>query len=185
MLIDTPLRLIEMKSGFPTTGNSLFSDGTAFSLRFSVPYTGLTTGLVTRENPQRSMKMVATNTLGDVVDLTLTLHALIDSTYGGSSYTPADNDWWIEAQYVSGGVVKLAHTKGTGSAVASDTQSWSSTTYSPFGGSSRSYSKWKFPLNITDVDADTDIIMHLVCAKQPSLTNELCFYCPQFQVALT
>lgn len=185
-IIDTPTRLLEWRpAGFPTTGLSTLDDGTPFAVRFSVPHTGLATGLVTPMNPIKGIRQIATNTLGDSASLTLTEHFMLDSLYGGSSYTAIDSEWWIEGTYVSSvdGSLKIFTTKGTGSNLTSDSQSWSATTYSPFSGASRNYSKWKITATLTDVKDNTDVAIYLVCAKQPSVMNEWCFIDPQFQLA--
>ena len=185
-ILDTPRRLLEWRpASFPTTGLSTLDDGTAFSVRFSVPHTGLATGLVTPMNPVKGIRQIATNTLGDSASLTLTEHFMLDSLYGGSSYTAIDSEWWIEGTYVSSvdGSLKIFTTRGTGSNLTSDSQSWSATTYSPFSGASRNYSKWKITATLTDVKDNTDVAIYLVCAKQPSVMNEWCFIDPQFQLA--
>ena len=185
-IIDTPRRLLEWRqASFPTTGLSTLDDGTPFSVRFSVPHTGLATGLVTPMCPVKGIRQIATNTLGDSASLTLTEHFLLDASYGGSSYTPTDAEWWIEGTYVSSvdGSTKIFTTRGTGTNLTSDSQSWSSTTYSPFSGASRTYSKWKIEATLTDVKNNTDVAIYLVCAKQPSVMNEWCFIDPQFQLA--
>lgn len=185
-LIDTPRRLIEWRSAsFPTTGLSQLLDGTNFSFRFSVPHTGFASGLVNAGYPVRAIKQVNTNTLGDSASLTVTERILIDSSYGGSSYTPTDAEWWIEGTYVSStdSSVKRFTTKGTGSNLSSDTQTWSSLTYSPFSGGSRNYSRWKIAATLTNVKGNTEISLFLVCAKQPSTMNEWCFIDPMFGMA--
>lgn len=187
-IIDTPRRLIEWRggAGFPTTGLSTLPDGTAFSVRFSVPHTGLATGLVTPMCTQRGIKQVVTNTLGDSASLTVTQHLLIDSTYGGSSYTPTDAEWWIEGAYVSStdGSTKVFTTRGTGTNLTSDSQSWSTLTgFGPFGGSPRTYSRWKIQPALTNVKANTEISLYLVCAKQPSTMVEWCIVDPEFTLA--
>lgn len=185
-IIDTPRKLLEWRpASFPTTGLSTLDDGTAFSVRFSVPHTGLATGLVTPMNPIKGIRQIATNTLGDSASLTLTEHFLLDASYGGSSYTPTDAEWWVEGTYVSSvdGSTKIFTTRGTGTNLTSDSQSWSATTYSPFSGASRTYSKWKIAATLTNVKNNTDVAIYLVCAKQPSVMNEWCFIDPQFQLA--
>lgn len=185
-IIDTPRRLLEWRpASFPTTGLSTLDDGTAFSVRFNVPHTGLATGLVTSMCPVKGIRQIATNTLGDSASLTLTEHILIDASYGGSSYTPTDAEWWIEGTYVSSvdSSIKRFTTRGTGTNLTSDSQSWSATTYSPFSGASRTYSKWKIEATLTNVKNNTDVAIYLVCAKQPSVMNEWCFIDPQFQLA--
>jgi hypothetical protein len=185
-IIDTPRRLLEWRpASFPTTGLSTLDDGTAFSVRFSVPHTGLATGLVTSMCPVKGIRQIATNTLGDSASLVLTEHILIDASYGGSSYTPTDAEWWIEGTYVSSvdASTKIFTTRGTGTNLTSDSQSWSATTYSPFSGASRTYSKWKITATLTNVKNNTDVAIYLVCAKQPSVMNEWCFIDPQFQLA--
>lgn len=185
-ILDTPRRLLEWRqASFPTTGLSTLDDGTPFSVRFSVPHTGLATGLVTPMCPIKGVRQIATNTLGDSASLTLTEHFLLDASYGGSSYTPTDAEWWIEGTYVSSvdGSLKIFTTRGAGTNLTSDSQSWSSTTYSPFSGASRTYSKWKIEATLTDVKDNTDVAIYLVCAKQPSVMNEWCFIDPQFQLA--
>lgn len=187
-IFDTPRRLLEWRGGasFPTTGLSTLPDGTPFSIRFSVPHTGLASGLVTPWAPSRAIKQIATNTLGDRASLTATLHLLIDSTYGGTSYTPTDAEWWVEGTYVSSidGSTKVFNTRGSGTALSADTQSWSTTTaFGPFGGAPRTYSKWKIQPVLTDVKGGSDISLYLVCGKQPSSMTEWCFIDPEFTLA--
>lgn len=185
LLIDTPRRLIEWRNaGFPTTGISVLPSGTPYSLRFSVPHTGLATGLVNAASPQRGLKQIARNTLGDGT-YTLTEHLLIDSNYGGSSYTPTDAEWWIEGTYVSSvdSSLKRFSTRGTGTNLTSDTQAWSTLSYAPFSGGSRSYSRWKIAVTLTNVKNDTIVACWPVCAKQPSTMNEWAFICPHPQLS--
>ena len=187
-IIDTPRRLLEWRGGasFPTTGLSTLPDGTPFSVRFSVPHTGLATGLVTPMSPSRGIKQIATNTLGDSASLTATVHLLIDSTYGGSAYTPTDAEWWIEGTYVSSidGSTKVFTTRGSGTALSADTQSWSTTTaFGPFGGAPRTYSKWKIQPVLTNVKDNSDVSLYLVCGRQPSSMSEWCLIDPEFTLA--
>lgn len=187
MIIDTPRRLLEWRpASFPTTGLSELPDGTDFSVRFSMPHTGLATGLVSTLSPVRALKQINLNTLGDD-DLTVTEHILIDASYGGSSYTPTDAEWWIEGTYVSSAdsSTKTFSTRGTGTNLATDSQTWSSLTFAPFAGSSRTYSRWKIAAALTGVKDATEVSLYLVSTKQPSTMVEWCFIDPQFQMAPT
>lgn len=186
-LIDEPRRLVEWRlASFPTTGLTLTQDNVPVAWRFSLPHTGLSTGLATRHAPARCVKQTVLNTLGDD-DLTLTQHLLIDSSYGGSTYTPTDTEWWIEGTYVSAadGSTKRFSTRGTGSNLAADTQSWSSLSFSPFAGASRTFSRWKITAALLNVKDDTDVTIQICCAKQPSTMNEWAFVDPQFELAPT
>lgn len=180
-LIDTPTRLLEWRAAsFPATGLSLLPNGTPFSVRFSVTHSGLAAGVVVPKSPARGIKQVVSNTLG-AGTRTITEHVLIDASYGGSSYTPTDAEWWIEGTYTSAttGDVLTFTTLGTGSALAADTQAWSSLSFSPFAGASRTYSRWKFVASLPDMAANSEVSAVLMCAKQPQALNEWCFIDPQ------
>ena len=177
-LIDTAGFLLEWRNaGFPTSGLSLLPDGTPYSVRFNVAPTGMGTGLVTVDTPKRAMRQVITNSLG-AGNKVLTFRMLLDANYGGSSYTPSGTEWWIEGQYTSSaGAVTLFTTQGT--APVTDTQTWSSLTFAPFAGASRTYSRWAIQVSLTAVAAGSDIVLRLVCAKQGSAMNEWCLIDPQ------
>lgn len=173
-IIDTPRKLLEWRSAsFPTTGLSTLPDGTAYSVRFSPSPIA---NVVNQWQPERGVRQVVVNSFADG-DRTLTFHCLIDSSWGGSAYTPAANEWWIEGTYVNtNGVTVPFSTKGT--ALAADSQSWSAVTFAPFAGASRNYSKWKATATLTGVETLTEVVCYLVCAKGPSTMNEWVFIDP-------
>ena len=184
-LLDTPRRIIEVRGdAFPNTGISKLQDGTTtYAIRFSTVPTGIGANLVTRFSPQRCIKQQNRNTLGAGAR-TLTQHILLDSNWGGSAYTPTDDYWWIEGTYIDPtGVVVPFTTKGTGTALDADTQAWSSLTYTPFGGASRSYSRWKMTASLANVAADSIVSAFVMCATQPSSLAEWCLVDPLFELA--
>lgn len=183
-LHDTARRIIEWRPvGMPTTGLSVLPDGvTPYVLRFGTVHTGLATGLVTRCMPQRCIKQSNVNTLGAGAR-TLTQHILIDASYGGSAYTPTDADWWIEGTYLAAdGTTKVFSTRGTGTALAADTQAWSSLTFAPFAGSARTYSRWKMTAALANVKASSIVTSYVVCATQPLTLSEWVFVDPHFEL---
>lgn len=180
-LWDTPRKLLEWRSaGFPTSGLSTLPDGTPFSVRFSVAPTAVGTGLVTKYAPQRGIRQANVNTLGDQATLYATVRVLIDTNWGGSAYSPLDDEWWVEGTYVSSvdGSTKTFSTRGTGSAVATDTTAWSALTYNPFAAGSRTYARYKFEVALANVEDATEVVAYVVCAKQPSTMNEWAFIDP-------
>ena len=177
-VIDNVRYLLESRdAGFPTSGFSVLPNGREFSVRFSVVPTALGQ-FVSQMNPQRALREVVVNTLGDN-NLVLTQRLLIDSLFGGSAYSPADNEWWIEGTYIgTDGLTKAFTTKGSGTAIASDSTAWSALAYTPFAGELRNYSRWKIAATLTGVKSGTDVILRLMCAKQPSSMTEWCFIDP-------
>ena len=184
-LLDTTRRLIEWRvAGFPTTANSTLEGGEQYSLRFSVPHTGFAPGVVTPHAPQKCVKQVVVNTLGNN-SLTLTQSILIDSNFGGSAYTPVSGKWWIEGAYVdTTGNTKSFSTRYSGTALTPDTQEWSSLVFSPFSGASRSYSRWRFQAVLQNVKANALVSCYLVCGDQPATMSEWCFVDPSFRLSL-
>lgn len=180
-LHDTSRKLLEWRSaGFPTTGLSELQNGTPFSVRFSVAPTSAASGLISKWAPQRGIRQVNINTLGDQATLYATVRLLIDTDFGGSAYSPLNDEWWIEGTYVSStdGSTKTFSTQGTGSALATDTTTWTALTYAPFSGGSRSYARYKCVATLTNVKDATEVVAYLMCGKQPATMVEWAFIDP-------
>jgi hypothetical protein len=184
-IVDQMHRLMEWRdAGFPTTGVSLAPDGTPMSVRFSTTPSTQWPGAASYWRPIDALTQVVNNSFSDG-DRTITVRILIDDHWGGSSYTaPTDMEWWIAGTYTkTDGTIGVFSTRGTGSALASDSTTWSSLTYAPFGGATRTYLRWKFPVTLTGVKGGTDITLKLYCAKQSSALSEWVLIDPEFGVA--